>query len=101
MFSTNSRYARQPVATFVDRDGRSRPYVTRREVPQPPPASAPNPVHIVLDGDRLDRVTWKHLGDPELFWRMCDANGALQPEELTAVAGRRLVVPLDNRAPQP
>ena len=36
------------------------------------------------------------LGDPEAFWRVCDANDALNPGELEQ-AGRRLRVPL----PQP
>lgn len=95
MFNTNSRYANQPVAVQVDAQGRARPYVTMREVP-PPRVRRPEDLgHVVSDGDRLDRVAWQHLGDPELFWRLCDANGALYPDELTAVPGRQLLVPLD------
>ena len=48
-------------------------------------------------GDRLDLITARTLGDPEAFWRVCDANDALDPAELTSEAGRRLRVPL----PQP
>jgi hypothetical protein len=101
MFRSNSRYANQPISTFVDREGRVRPFVLLREVPQPPTPSGADPVHVVVDDDRLDRIAWARLGDPELFWRICDANGALQPEELTTVAGRRLIVPIDQRRPQP
>ena len=34
-------------------------------------------------GDRLDLITARTLGDPEQFWRVCDANDALDPAELT------------------
>jgi hypothetical protein len=101
MFRSTSRYANQPTSTWVDVEGRVRPYVLLREVPPPPTPSGADPVHVVVDHDRLDRISWKQLGDPELFWRVCDANGALAPEELVAVVGRRLIVPLDPGAPQP
>ncbi len=48
----------------------------------------------MLDGDRLDLIAHRYLGDPELYWRICDANRALRPEELTAEPGRRLVIPI-------
>ncbi len=98
MFGPGSRYAGQPIAVYVDADGRPRAYVTLREVPAARVVRPEDPIHIVAANDRLDRVTWQHLGDPELFWRVCDANGALQPDELTSIVGRRLVVPLDPRA---
>jgi hypothetical protein len=52
--------------------------------------------HVVTDGDRLDNVTARYLGDPELFWRVADANLAMQPEELTGPdrRGRRMRIPL-------
>ena len=34
-------------------------------------------------GDRLDNIAARYLGDPEQFWRICDANGAMRPDELT------------------
>jgi hypothetical protein len=98
MFGPGSRYARQPIAVFVDAEGRPRAFVTLREVPAVRGARPEDPMHIVTGNDRLDRLTWQHLGDPELFWRVCDANGALHPDEMTSVIGRRLMVPLDPRA---
>jgi hypothetical protein len=98
MFSPGSRYAGQPIAVHVDPQGRPRAYVALREVPAARVARPEDPVHIVSANDRLDRVTWRYLGDPELFWRICDANGALDPDEMTSVIGRRLLVPLDPRA---
>jgi hypothetical protein len=49
--------------------------------------------HMVVPVDRLDNITAKYLGDPEQFWRLCDANGAMKPDELTLVAGRYLIIP--------
>jgi hypothetical protein len=95
MFDPSSRYARQPQDTWTDDARRVRPYLRLREVPQPLDAAPEEPGYLVSDSDRLDRVAWQQLGDPELSWRLCDANGALQPQELTAVPGRRLVLPLD------
>ncbi len=48
----------------------------------------------VNDGDRLDLITAKTLGDPEQFWRVCDANNAMNPFDLTAEPGRTLRVPV-------
>ena len=39
--------------------------------------------HSVKEGDRLDNIAAHYLGDPEQFWRLCDANEAMQPDELT------------------
>jgi hypothetical protein len=54
--------------------------------------------HLVTQGDRLDNVTARYLGDPEQFWRICDANPILQPEELEEI-GRRLRITLPEGIP--
>ena len=46
--------------------------------------------HTVLQGQRLDNIAAQYLGDPTLFWRLCDANNALNPDELTETIGRKL-----------
>ena len=33
-------------------------------------------------GDRLDLIAAKYLGDPLIFWLICDANGAIDPNDL-------------------
>ena len=50
--------------------------------------------HMVTEGERLDNITAQYLGDPEQFWRVCDANGAMRPDELTETIGRRLRITL-------
>jgi hypothetical protein len=38
--------------------------------------------HTVVQGERLDNITARYLGDPTQFWQVCDANGVLEPAEL-------------------
>ncbi|MGP1666428.1 MAG: LysM domain-containing protein, partial [Rhodanobacter sp.] len=71
---------------------------TRRFVPAPENFALLQ-WHVVVQGERLDNITAKYLGDPEQFWRLCDANRALQPEELTDRIGRRLRITLPDGIP--
>lgn len=91
MFTSTSRYYTLPTATITAADGRVRVYKRRRFLPagdeMPLLAEA-----VVVEGDRLDLIAARTLGDPEHFWRVCDANNAMSPFELTRVPGRRLRV---------
>ncbi|MGH7229842.1 MAG: LysM domain-containing protein, partial [Nitrospiraceae bacterium] len=40
-----------------------------------------------------------YVGDPEQFWRLCDANAAMRPEELTGIIGRVLRITLPEGIP--
>jgi hypothetical protein len=82
-FPPNSRYRSVDTATLVTAIGQTIVYLRRRFVP-PPDRLAPVQVHTVTQGERLDNVAAQFLGDPELFWRLCDANAAMRPEELEA-----------------
>lgn len=81
MFQPNSRYANLPTRTHVEPDGREIVYVTRRQLPRPESMMATGRVAL-RDGDRLDLVAARALGSPEAWWRLCDANPSLHPEEL-------------------
>jgi hypothetical protein len=91
MFAPTSRYARVPTAVHVDREGRERPYVLPRPIPSPP--APPRQQHEMADTERLDHVAGRAFGDPEQFWRICDVNSALRPDDLE-VPGRRITIPL-------
>ena len=56
--------------------------------------------HTVEAGDRLDNITARYLGDPLQFWRVCDANNAMNPFGLTAEVGRRLRITLPEGLPE-
>ncbi len=90
MFTSTSRYANIEIAKYTAREGRIIAYVRRRFLP--PLTDDPFVEHVVVQGDRLDNLTARYLGDPEQFWRVCDVNTALRPDDLTAEIGRRVRV---------
>ena len=96
-FASTSRYAGIETTTLETPDGRTIVYRRRRFVP-PPERFDLLVEHTVADGERLDLIAAQYLGDPEQFWRICDANGALLPEDLVAEPGRRLAIPLPMMA---
>ena len=98
MFPPTSRYANVETAELEIGPDRRVIYLRRRFVPQPD-RFVLLLEHAVVDGDRLDNVTAKYLGDPEQFWRVADANGAMRPEELTETVGRRLRITLPEGIP--
>ena len=98
LFPITSRYHGILTATLETVDGRTIVYLRRRLVP-PPEQFALLQEHTVTEGDRLDNITAQYLGDPEQFWRVCDANGAMRPEELTEIIGRRLRITLPEGVP--
>ena len=93
MFAPSSRYFNIETARFVNSDGSEIVYLRRRFLPDPRTIIVLTE-HSVTEGDRLDNVTAQYLGDPEQFWRVADANQAMQPEDLTTEVGRRLDIPL-------
>ena len=96
-FAPSSRYAATEVAFHEDAAGRRSAYVRRRFLPQPEELATLTE-HEVVEGDRLDNVTAQHLGDPEQFWRVADANRAMRPDDLVEV-GRRLRITLPAGIP--
>jgi hypothetical protein len=96
-FSPTSRYFGIPTAT-IEKVGKTIAYVRRRFI-APPERFSLLREHTVRDGERLDTIAADELGDPEQFWRICDANGAIRPDELTEVAGRRLRITLPEGIP--
>ena len=93
-----SRYYGLDVAQLTAPDGRVVAYLRRRFLP-PPERFALLHEHVVAEGERLDQVAAKHLGDPEAFWRVADANAAMRPEGLTEMTGRRLRITLPEGIP--
>lgn len=88
-FPADSRYYGSGTLTYTAPNGQNITYLARRFVPQP---GAPNYAtiaqHAVKQGDRLDLIAAKYLGDPLVFWLICDANGAVRPASLVETPGR-------------
>ena len=98
MFGPTSRYYALPVSTLETTDGRTIAYVGRRFAPQPETLSLVLD-YTVSEGERLDNIAAVQIGDPELFWRICDANAAIDPHELTDTVGRRIRITLPEGIP--
>jgi hypothetical protein len=93
MFEHTSRYYILETATLTAPDGRVIAYKRRRFLPRG--EAMPILVEVgVTEGDRLDLITGRTLGDPEQFWRICDANNAMNPFALTAEPATTLRVPV-------
>jgi len=100
LFPPNSRYVGIATATLTTADGTTITYLRRRFLPQPEQLAQVQQ-HTVTQGERLDVIAAQYLGDPELFWRICDANRAMRPAELTATVGRVLRITLAQGVPGP
>jgi hypothetical protein len=98
MFSITSRYYGIETIKFESPDGKKIAYVRRRFVP-PAERFELLQEHSVAEGERLDNITAHYLGDAEQFWRVCDANNAMRPDELTETIGRRLRITLPEGIP--
>ena len=98
MFAMTSRYFSIPTAKIEKAESETIVYVRRRFVP-PPERFALLQEHTVTQGERLDNITAHFQGDPEQFWRVCDANRAMRPEELTETVGRKLRITLPEGIP--
>ena len=97
-FAPNSRYYAVPTTTMTLPDGRMLTYLTRRFVPQPERFSLLKQ-HAVVQNDRLDSLAAHYFNDPVQFWRLCDANRALRPDELIETIGRLLRITLPEGVP--
>lgn len=94
MFDLTSRYAALETAPYTTPDGqRELAYKRRRFLPQGD--TMPLLVEVtVSDGDRLDLIAARTIGAPEQFWRIADANNAMNPTDLTTTPGDVLRVPI-------
>lgn len=93
LFTSTSRYYGLNTQTLTTADGRTRIYLVRRFVPSPADFQLLQE-YVVKQNDRLDNIAAQFLGDPEQFWRLADANGAMRPQDLLAVVGRVLKITL-------
>ncbi|HTK06007.1 MAG TPA: LysM domain-containing protein [Ktedonobacteraceae bacterium] len=81
MFGRGSRYYALDNAVYRDQDEHAIVYKQRRFLPQ---GSALPLLSVITAnaGDRLDLVAARTLGVSDQFWRICDANNAMNPFDL-------------------
>lgn len=99
MFDATSRYYNLGVSTLqvTDADGMVRAirYVQRRIIPSTESMTT-IAEYVVTQGDRLDTIAARYLGDPTQFWRICDANNVFSPHELTDEYAQTIKITLPN-----
>ena len=99
-FATDSRYYGFTTLDYAGPAGQPVPYLARRYVPQPGAQNfATVAQHVVMQGDRLDLIAAKYLGDPLVFWVICDANGAMRPGDLVRTPGTVLAITMPQGIP--
>jgi hypothetical protein len=91
-FGAASRYVSVSIGRYVKRPGDPGVnYVLRRFIPQRRDITIVGQ-HVVQGGERPELVAAQVFGDPELYWRLADANAVTDPFELNEV-GRRIAIP--------
>ena len=90
MFFRGSRYEAVPEAEIVTPAGRTVRYKRVRFIPETRGILP----YTVAQGDRLDLIAYRAFHDPEQFWRICDAELAMRPDDLLATPGRLLLIPV-------
>lgn len=85
------RYGHQEVRSYRTAAGTTILYQAPRVLPQAGTVNISERV-LVKEGDRLDLAAYKAYGNPLLFYKICDANTAMDPWALLR-PGRRLLIP--------
>jgi len=88
-FPESSRYHGTETKSMNSESGNTIVYLSRRFLPQPDKFTVIQE-HTVNEGERLDNIANQYLGDPGQFWKICDSNGAIRPDELTETTGNRI-----------
>jgi len=89
MFFKGSRYTDVEESTLTDSQGRIISYIKVRFIPE----TTARLGHMVTQGERPDHIADRYYRDPERFWRLCDANTVMWPDDLVAEPGRTILLP--------
>src|SRR5215469_5328737 len=99
MFDHTSRYYALDTASLTLADGRTITYARRRILPQGSDLPTLTLVKVV-PGERIDLVANRVYGDPLMYWRLCDANDAMDPLQMLAEAAADPTASLRAAMPQ-
>jgi hypothetical protein len=92
-YTPNSRYYGLTVRKRTNAAGMSETFVARRIIPAMARYRALD--RHRTDGDeRIENLSADYLGDSELYWRICDANGDEDPGLSAQPIGRLITIPL-------
>lgn len=98
VFPPNSRCADVAMLEYTSADGTVIRYLERRFLVDPDTLPELG-THEVREGDRLDLLAAKLLGDPELAWRIGDSNRVMHPADAEEPGVTlRITLPVAKRA---
>lgn len=89
MFFKGSRYQNVETDSIVNEQGVTLQFKKTRFIPDTPARLGV----IVRQNERLDHIAARVYDDPERFWRICDANLAMWPDDLVQQPGVTLLAP--------
>lgn len=89
MFFKGSRYENVKNTEITDLKGRVINCKRIRFIPE----TSVQQQYTIVQGDRLDLIAQQFYRNPELFWRICDANSVMLPDELVEEIGRQILIP--------
>jgi len=89
MFFKGSRYAKVGDDQIQGEQGRTMSFKKVRFIADTPAVLN----HTVAQGERLDQIAQIYYKDPLVFWRICDSNRALLPEDLVKRPGAKVGIP--------
>jgi hypothetical protein len=99
MFDHTSRYYGLDTSRLTLPDGRAVTYVRRRFLPDG--AGLPTLTLVkAAPGERIDLLANRVYGDPLMYWRLCDANDAMDPLQMLAEAAANPAASLRAAMPQ-
>jgi hypothetical protein len=92
-FDVDSRYYGLPVLTTSAATQDVVRYVSRRFVPDPKNLT-PMGAYRIRQGDRIDIISGALLGKALSYWQICDANRAVEPDDVCAEPGTFITITL-------
>jgi hypothetical protein len=92
MFEIISRYNECGDASIGTPDNKTIKYKKRRFIPKERESQIVILEIDTVSGDRIDLISFKYLGDPEQFWKLCDMNGVMHPLALTNEFGKPIKI---------
>ena len=91
-----SRYHGTPIGHYrmpgADPDGASVAFFGRRLCPHSFDLQPLYTYRVTAADQRRDLIAARQLGDPELWWKLADANDVIDPSTITEPVGRLLVI---------
>jgi|SoiMethySBSTD1v2_1073268.scaffolds.fasta_scaffold2707313_2 hypothetical protein len=89
MFFNGSRYQKMSTYDTMDAQGRAVKAVVLPLPTQPRVAAE----YVLRERQRLDLLAAQFLENATAFWRLCDVNNVMHPDELR-VTGKRILIPV-------